>query len=126
MSGRFVERGRVASGVRLTAMAIVVTGLAASSAEAQSAASAPAASEGDIDAGLNEAGRVWYDRYCTPCHGPGGAPGTAVNPQTKKPVDLRTYVADNGGRFPAGAWLAAIRDTEDYRRWIDLNYTART
>ncbi len=25
----------------------------------------------------------------------------------------------------AGAWLAAIRDTEDYRRWIDLNYTDR-
>jgi dTDP-glucose 4,6-dehydratase len=25
----------------------------------------------------------------------------------------------------AGRWLASIRDTEDYRRWIALNYTAR-
>jgi dTDP-glucose 4,6-dehydratase len=25
----------------------------------------------------------------------------------------------------AGAWLAAIRDSDDYRRWITLNYSAR-
>ena len=25
----------------------------------------------------------------------------------------------------AGAWLAAIRDSDDYRRWISLNYSAR-
>jgi dTDP-glucose 4,6-dehydratase len=26
----------------------------------------------------------------------------------------------------AGGWLAALRDTDDYRRWIDLNYARRT
>jgi len=35
---------------------------------------------------------------------------------------LRATVAWYAG---AGAWLAAIRDTDDYRRWIELNYGAR-
>ena len=34
-----------------------------------------------------ELGRVWYEKYCTPCHGPGGAPGSAKYPDTKQPVD---------------------------------------
>jgi hypothetical protein len=55
-----------------------------------------------------EAGRVWYDQYCTPCHGPGGAPGTAVYPDSKQPVDLRVYVQRHGGKFPAGDWLAVV------------------
>lgn len=54
------------------------------------------------------AGRAWYDQYCTPCHGAGGAPGTAVYPDTKKPVDLRDYVARNGGRFPAERWISVV------------------
>src|SRR5512139_2639163 len=47
-----------------------------------------------------EKGKLWYDKYCTPCHGPGGAPGSAVFPATKKPVDLRTIAQRNGGNFP--------------------------
>ena len=35
---------------------------------------------------------------------------------------LRATVAWYAG---AGAWLAAIRDSDDYRRWITLNYSAR-
>jgi mono/diheme cytochrome c family protein len=55
-----------------------------------------------------EAGRQWYDKYCTPCHGPAGAPGTAVYPDTRKPVDLRNYVQRNGGKFPAARWIAVV------------------
>lgn len=62
----------------------------------------------EVDDAINSAGQDAYNEYCTPCHGPGGAPGTAVSRSTGKPIDLRTYVADNGGRFPAGAWLNAI------------------
>jgi len=63
-----------------------------------------------IDQALKQAGEAAYTRFCTPCHGPGGAPGTAVSRQDKKPIDLRTYVARNGGTFPAGLWLAMITD----------------
>lgn len=55
-----------------------------------------------------EAGKLRYEKYCMPCHGPGGAPGSAVNSETKEPVDLRTYVERNGGKFPAGNWLAVV------------------
>lgn len=64
-----------------------------------------------IDDALSGAGKVWYDKYCTPCHGPGGAPGEAVSRATKQPVDLRTYVQRHGGKFPASDWLAVIADT---------------
>jgi dTDP-glucose 4,6-dehydratase len=36
---------------------------------------------------------------------------------------LRATVAWYAG---SGSWLAAIRDSDDYRRWIDLNYAARS
>jgi len=58
------------------------------------------------------AGRAWYDKYCTQCHGPGGAPGSAVYPDTNEKVDLRRYVARHGGRFPAGEWIAVVEQTE--------------
>ncbi len=45
------------------------------------------------------AGRVWYDKYCTPCHGPGGGPGSAVYRVGDKPVDLRRYVARHQGQL---------------------------
>ncbi len=63
-----------------------------------------------IDDALSTAGKVWYEKYCTPCHGAGGAPGTAVSQATKKPVDLRGYVQAHGGTFPAADWLAVIAD----------------
>jgi mono/diheme cytochrome c family protein len=68
----------------------------------------PAADE--IDAAVSAAGKVWYEKYCMPCHGPGGAPGEAVSRATKEPVDLRTYVAGHGGTFPANDWLAVTAD----------------
>ena len=49
-------------------------------------------------------GKVWYDKYCTPCHGAGGSPGSALFAATKKPIDLRTYQQRNGGTFPSGRW----------------------
>jgi hypothetical protein len=49
-------------------------------------------------------GKLSYDKYCTPCHGPGGAPGSAVFAVTKKPVDLRTIAQRNGGTFPSMKW----------------------
>ncbi|HVO23789.1 MAG TPA: cytochrome c [Candidatus Margulisiibacteriota bacterium] len=53
-------------------------------------------------------GKLWYDKYCTPCHGPGGAPGSAVFPTTKKPIDLRTISERNGGEFPSMKWWELI------------------
>ena len=55
-----------------------------------------------------EMGRIWYQKYCTPCHGSGGAPGSAVYTTTKQPVDLRDYVQRNGGKFPSGKWLSVV------------------
>ena len=55
-----------------------------------------------------EAGRQWYETYCTPCHGAAGAPGTAVYPDTKKPVDLRNYVARHGGKFLVARWINVV------------------
>ena len=63
-----------------------------------------------IEDALSNAGKVWYDKYCTPCHGPGGVPGNAVSSASKQPVDLRTYVQRHAGKFPAADWLAVIAD----------------
>ena len=49
-------------------------------------------------------GRMSYDKYCTPCHGAGGRPGSAVFAVTKKPIDLRTIAQRNGGTFPSMRW----------------------
>jgi hypothetical protein len=83
-----------------------------------------ARAEDEIDQTLNEAGKVWYNRYCTPCHGAGGAPGKAVYSATKQPVDLRTYVQRHGGKFPAADWLAVLADARPgsvhARVWVDI------
>ena len=71
---------------------------------------APALAEDQIDDVLAHAGKGWYDKYCTRCHGPGGAPGKAVSSATKQPVDLRNYMERHGGKFPAADWLAVITD----------------
>ncbi len=67
-----------------------------------------ARAEDELQKARGEAGRIWYEAYCTPCHGEGGAPGTAAYPKTKEPVDLRTYVQRHGGNFPAGEWIAIV------------------
>jgi hypothetical protein len=67
-----------------------------------------ARAEDELQKARSEAGRVWYDKYCTPCHGAGGAPGKAVYPDSKQPVDLRVYVQRHGGKFPAGNWLSVV------------------
>ena len=67
-----------------------------------------ARAEDELQKARSEAGQVWYEAYCTPCHGKGGAPGSATYPKTKEPVDLRTYVQRNGGKFPAGEWIAIV------------------
>ena len=56
----------------------------------------------------DDRGRIWYEKYCTPCHGPGGAPGSAVFVTSKQPVDLRTYVQRHNGTFPSGDWLSVV------------------
>jgi mono/diheme cytochrome c family protein len=77
----------------LSAAAIAVLTAAVPSAEA----------ENPIDEAQIAAGRAWYDKYCTPCHGPGGGPGDTA-------VDLRSYVARHGGKFPASQWIAVVTD----------------
>ena len=59
---------------------------------------------GEVQDARVQKGKLWYDKYCTPCHGAGGMPGSAVFAASKKPIDLRTYVQRNGGRFPSGRW----------------------
>lgn len=53
-------------------------------------------------------GRVWYEKYCTPCHGVGGGPGEATFVASKQPIDLRTYVHRHGDKFPAADWLMVV------------------
>ncbi len=67
-----------------------------------------ARAEDEIQKAHAEAGQVWYEKYCMPCHGKGGAPGSAVYPDSKQPIDLRTYVQRNGGQFPAGRWFSVV------------------
>ncbi len=67
-----------------------------------------ARAEDELQKARSEAGRIWYEKYCMPCHGKGGAPGSAVYPDSKQPVDLRVYVQRHGGKFPAGQWLAVV------------------
>jgi mono/diheme cytochrome c family protein len=67
-----------------------------------------ARAEDQLQKAHSEAGRVWYDQYCMPCHGKGGTPGTAVYPDNKQPVDLRVYVKRHGGKFPAGRWFTVV------------------
>ncbi len=64
--------------------------------------------EAEVQDGRVQNGKLAYDKYCTPCHGVDGAPGSAVFASTKKPVDLRTYVHRNGGRFPTGKWWDVV------------------
>ena len=75
-------------------------------------ASAKSAAENVIDQAHVAAGRVWYEKYCTPCHGPGGGPGSAVYRVGDKPVDLRRYVARNNGIFPANDWIAVVEHVD--------------
>jgi hypothetical protein len=55
-----------------------------------------------------EQGKLWYEKYCTPCHGVGGTPGSAVFAATKKPIDLRSYALRNGGEFPSTRWWDVV------------------
>ena len=64
--------------------------------------------EDELQKAHGEAGRIWYEQYCMPCHGQGGAPGSAVYPDSKQPVDLRTYDQRHGGKFPAGRWFSVV------------------
>jgi hypothetical protein len=59
---------------------------------------------GEVQDARVQKGKLWYDTYCTPCHGAGGTPGSAVFAATKKPIDLRTYAQRNGGKFPSVRW----------------------
>ncbi len=91
---------RVPELIRVTALALVLGGGWVLPNRARA--------EDELQKARGEAGRVWYDQYCRPCHGPGGAPGSAVYPDNKQPVDLRVYVQRHGGKFPAGDWLAVV------------------
>lgn len=79
----------------------------------------------DLDKIQAEAGRQWYEKYCTPCHGPAGAPGSAVYPDSKKPVDLRDYVKRNGGKFPAARWIAVVTTDNPALVHTDVWYKIR-
>src|SRR5512139_469463 len=77
------------------------------------------AEDDELQKARGEAGRIWYEQYCRPCHGKGGAPGSAVFPDSKEPIDLRNYVQRHGGKFPAGQWLSVVFGPEPHRTCHD-------
>ena len=81
----------------------IVTGVAAV-AIVGCVTSLPSYAGDEVQDARVQKGKLWYDKYCTPCHGPGGAPGSAIFAATKKPVDLRTIAQRNGGTFPSIRW----------------------
>ncbi len=95
MNDRTVSRSRSTTSAWL-ALAALVAGLGVS---------LPVRADDDIERALVEGGKARYAQYCTSCHGEAGAPGS------KATLDLRSYVARHGGKFPAADWLAVIADT---------------
>lgn len=81
-----------------------IVGVVAVSAILACAIPLRARAEGPVQDARTQKGKVWYEQYCTPCHGSGGAPGSAVFPGTKTPVDLRTISQRNDGHFPSVRW----------------------
>jgi hypothetical protein len=79
----------------------------------------------DFDKVHAEAGRLWYDKYRTPCHGPAGVPGTAVYADTRKPVDLRNYSQRNSGKFPAARWIAVVTTDNPTQLHTEVWYRIR-
>ena len=104
--GRDLRSRTAGLGCRLSAVAIGVLIAGVPVVSAKSAA------ENAIDQAHVAAGRVWYDKYCMSCHGPGGGPGSAVYRVGDKPVDLRRYVARKSGQFPAHEWIAVIEHVD--------------
>ena len=90
------------AGVLTLAIATVTTGVPARGAYAAN----------EIEQAQVAAGKVWYEKYCTPCHGQGGAPGSAVYRESDRHVDLRTYVQRNNGIFPAYEWIAVVENVD--------------
>jgi len=84
---------RIVTGVAVLAIVGCVTSL-------------PSYAGGEAQDARIQKGTLYYAEYCTPCHGAGGTPGSAVFAATKKPIDLRTYQQRNGGSFPSGKWWA--------------------
>jgi len=82
----------------IAAAALIICCVVPSRASAQTEHPSPPADKG----------RIWYQKYCTPCHGVGGSPGSAVFPDSKQPIDLRTYVQRHGGNFPKESWLVVM------------------
>ena len=72
------------------------------------------AEDDELQKARGEAGRIWYEQYCRPCHGKDGAPGSAVFHDSKEPIDLRKYVQRHGGKFPAGQWLSVVFGPEPH------------
>jgi len=97
-AGAFMSRAWVPIGVMVLVVALGGIAVVPNRARA----------EDELQKAHSEAGRIWYEQYCMPCHGQGGAPGSAVYPADKEAVDLRVYVKRHGGQFPAGQWFAVV------------------
>jgi mono/diheme cytochrome c family protein len=55
------------------------------------------------------AGRALFDQFCASCHGSGGkGDGPAADGLPKRPADLTTIAARNGGEFPLVAVMSTI------------------
>jgi hypothetical protein len=79
----------------------------------------PAHADDEVDRVLAESGRTHYEKFCTSCHGQGGAPGS------KAKSDLRTYVSRHGGKFPAADWIAIVTETRPASVHADVWETMR-
>jgi hypothetical protein len=98
--------------IRITGLACRLSAAAIGVLIAGVPVAAADAAEDLLHQGHVAAGRVWYEKYCTPCHGPGGGPGSAVYRVGDKPVDLRRYVARHQGQFPAHEWIAVVEHVD--------------
>jgi hypothetical protein len=67
-----------------------------------------ARAQAELPSSYVDDGRIWYEKYCTPCHGLGGGPGSVVFPDSDQGVDLRRYVQRHGGNFPRDDWFAVL------------------
>ena len=95
-----IRMARLACRLSAAAISVLIAGVPA------------VAAQNEIDQAHVAAGRVWYEKYCTPCHGPDGGPGSAVYRVGGKAVDLRRYVARNNGIFPAHEWIAVVEHVD--------------
>ncbi|MEQ9260383.1 MAG: c-type cytochrome [Roseovarius sp.] len=67
----------------------------------------------DVSRNDFEAGRLFYEGYCSACHGPEGrGDGRLARELPRRPADLTRLSARNGGAFPWSRVMAQVHGYE--------------